>query len=316
MHRFVLPIIAVLAFIAEAHAKITAKVTLEQLVKDQPLIFTVKVSDFLPDKPGMVLTPVDKLRGEFPFERIPVNLTGDKEAIDEKQPAIVLDRLDKDLTLVVFAARRGKVFDAVAYTNGTWIRLTGVVDKQDGNEVTRWRFLHCETYFRRTFKGTTEELLKAVQGGLKGEKLPPYNDKEEPGYGPPLKKSDKKPLAAGFAPLSPLRGEGLGERGIRAGAQTPPPNPLPASGRGSNSPLRTSLPFGVIQIPFLGLIAALAALFPAVFGGAADLHAPLGGRAVDRQFREHSLRTRRLFSQLDWLDWAEDYQLGLADSPP
>ena len=89
-------------------AKITSPVTLEQLVKDQPLIFTAKVTEFLPDKPGMVLAPVDKLRGEFPFERVPVNLTGDKEAIKEKQPAVLLERLDKDVPLVIFAARDGR----------------------------------------------------------------------------------------------------------------------------------------------------------------------------------------------------------------
>jgi outer membrane protein assembly factor BamB len=235
MRCLVLPTLLLVA--ATAHAKITRPVTLEQLVKDQPLIFTAKVVEYLPDKPGMILTPVDKLRGEFAFERIPVNLTGDKEAVDEKQPAIVLERLEKDVSLVVFATARGKKIDAVAYTNGTWLRIEGLVEKQDGKDVTRWRFLHCETYFRRTYTGTTEELIKAVQGGLKGEKLPGYNEKEEPGYGPPLKKKDpepKKPLA----------------RSDSAGVL---------------------FPLGVIQLPFLGLIAALAALFPAMFGGAALL---------------------------------------------
>jgi outer membrane protein assembly factor BamB len=223
--------VALVAAVPVAEAKITSPVTLEQLVKDQPLIFTARVTEFLPDKPGMVLVPVDKLRGDFPFERVPVNLKGDKEAIKEKQPDILLERLDKDLPLLIFAARDGRVFDAVAYTNGTWIRLAGVVEKDGDKEVTRWQFLHCETYFRRTYKGTTDELLKAVQGGLKGEKLPPYNAKEEPGYGPPLKtaKDTKEPLAQ----------------------------------------LGTRVPLGVIQLPFLGLIAALAALFPALFGGMA-----------------------------------------------
>jgi outer membrane protein assembly factor BamB len=207
-------------------AKITTPVTLEQVVKDQPLIFTATVTEFLPDKPGFVFAPKDKLRGDFPFDRVPVNLTGDAESTKEKQTALLLERLDKDVPLVVFAARRGKAYNGFAYANGTWIGLTDTVEMQDGKEVTRWRFTHCEPYFRRTFKGTTEELTKAVQGGLKGEKLPAYNEKEEPGYGPPLKKTKD----VGKEPM---------------------------------------LPFGVIQLPFLGLIAALAALFPAVFGGAA-----------------------------------------------
>ncbi len=231
--------IALLLVAATANAKVTARVTLDQLVKEQPLILIVKVSEFLPEKAGMVLTPVEKLRGDFPFERVPVNLKGDKEAIKEKQPEKLAERLGKDVVLVVFASRDERFFDAVAYTNGTWIRLAGVADQQDGKEVTRWRFVHCETYFRRTYKGSTDDLIKAVRGGLKGEKLPPFNDKEEPGYGPPLRK--------------PKKG-------------TPEKEPLSRT-----FPSVVSLPFGVIQIPFLGLIAALAALFPAVFGGAALL---------------------------------------------
>jgi outer membrane protein assembly factor BamB len=238
--RLCLPaaITLLLVSIPTAQAKITSVVTLEQLVNDQSLIFTATVTEFLPDKPGMVIIPTEKLRGEFPFDRVPVNLTGDDEAKKEKQLPIVLERLEKDLPLVIFANRRGATINAVAYTNGTWLRLSGQVEKDGDKEVTRWQFRHCETYFRRTYKGTTDELLKAIRGGLKGEKLPPYNEKEEPGYGPPLKKKEgrpeKEPLATG-------------------------------------STLQTRLPLGVIQIPFLGLIAALAALFPAVFGGAALL---------------------------------------------
>ena len=212
-------------------AKITTKFTLEQLVELMPIIMTVKVAEVLPNKPGMILVPLDKLRGEFSFERVPVNLTGDMDAKKEKEPALLLERLEKDIPLIVFASRDGQTIDAVAYTNGTWIRLAGVVEKDGDKEVTRWRFVHCETYFRRIYKGSTDELLKAIKGGLKGEKLPAYNDKESPGYGPPLKKAKeelKEPLA-----------------------------------------LSSGHPFGVIQLPFLGLIAALAALFPAVFGGAA-----------------------------------------------
>jgi outer membrane protein assembly factor BamB len=237
------PLLALVLWVPAAEAKVTTEVTLGSLVKDMPIIFTAKVTEFLPDKPGMILTPVDRLRGEFKFDRVPVNLTGDREAIKDKEPALILDRLDKDVILVVFAAHAedGVGFDAVAFTNGTWLRLAGVVDKDGDKEVTRWQFAHCETYFRRTFKGTTEDFIRAVRGGLKGEKLPPYNAKEPPGYGPPL----KKVKVDGKEPVALWRRD---DRGVPGSA---------------------SLPFGVIQIPFLGLIAALAALFPAVFGGMA-----------------------------------------------
>ena len=231
-------LLALLVWANPANAKVTAPVTLEQILDGQSMIFTAKIVEFLPDKPGMVLAPVDNLKGKFPFDRIPVNLTGDKEAQDEKQLQKLLERLDKDVTLIIFANRRGgNLPNSIAYTNGTWLRLNGRIEKDGDKEVTRWQFLHCETYFRRTYKGTTEELIKVIQDGLKGGKLPGYNDKEEPGYGPPLKKAKDTPLKD--MPLA------------------------------YQSVLSTPLPFAVIQLPFLGLIAALAALFPALFGGMA-----------------------------------------------
>lgn len=242
MSRLRIPFLLALAAALPAQGKIVNPVTLEQIVKDQPLIFTAKVSEYLPDRPGLVFVPTETFRGEFPFDRVPVNLTGDREAADEKQTPMLLERLDKDVPLVIFAARKGRTYDAVAYTNGTWFRMAGTVDKQDGREVTRWRFTHGEPYFRRTFKGSTAELVRAIRGGLKGEKLPAYDEKEKPGYGPPLKKTK----VGGAKPL-----------GRRPAAQYP------------GHALAGHLPVGVIQLPFLGLIAALAALFPAVFGGAA-----------------------------------------------
>ena len=131
----------------------------------QPIVFTAKVTEYLPDKPGLILTPVDNLKGNFPFDRVPVNLTGDDEAKKEKQLPLVLERLEKDLTLLVFASRRGANINAVAYTNGTWLRLSGRVEKDGTKEVTRWQFMHCETYFRRTLHGTTDELVKASTFG-------------------------------------------------------------------------------------------------------------------------------------------------------
>ncbi|MEZ6142398.1 MAG: PQQ-binding-like beta-propeller repeat protein [Zavarzinella sp.] len=230
MRWILIVVLAWCSTVGSASAVIMAKVELEQVIQSQPLIMTLKISDWLPDKPAMVLVPGKIMQGKFNFERIPVNLAGDAEAQKEKQPAMLLERLEKDLEFVVFAARRGKNFDAVCYTNGTWFRLAGSVEVLDGKEVTRWRFTHCEPYFRRTFRGTTAEMLQAIETGLKGGKLPAYDEKEPPGYGPPLK--EKK-------------------------------SHLP-----NGSPFRTGL-FAVVQLPFLGLIAALAAIFPAVFGGLA-----------------------------------------------
>jgi outer membrane protein assembly factor BamB len=225
---------ALLFFVPSAPAKITTRYPLESLVGDMPVILTAKVTEYLPDKPGMILTPVDKLRGQFDFDRVPVSLTGDSEMEKEKQLPILLERLDKDLTIVVFASIRKGNVRGIGFSNGTWFSLDGVVESKDGREATRWRVTHAEPYLRRTFRGTTDELLTAIRAGLKGEKLPAYDEKVEPGFGPPVKKTE-------------------GKKG-------------PLVGPRASLPLT---PFAVIQLPFLGLIAALAALFPALFGGLA-----------------------------------------------
>lgn len=226
MIRLSFMLLMLLACVNVAQAKIMRPVSMESLVSDQPMILVAKVSEWLPEKPGMVLVPTTILKGKFTFERIPVLLVGDKEAADEKQVPLVLERLDRDVSIVLFASQRGKIFDVIGFTNGTWLHFNGRVEQQDGKDVTRWQFMHAETYFTRTFRGTTDEIIKAIQGGIKGEKLPAYDEKAEPGFGPPLRKKTS----------------GL-------------PN--------------VNAPFGVIQLPFLGLIAALAALFPTVFGGMA-----------------------------------------------
>jgi len=211
---------------AVAPAKITTPITLQQIVEGQPIILTMKVSEWLPDKPGMVIVPVEVLKGKFPFDRVPVALAGDAEATKEMQVPKLLERLDKDVTLVVFATLRGKTFDAIGFTDGTWLHFKGAVEANEGKDVTRWQFTHAETYFTRTYKGSTDDLLKLLKAGFKGGKLPAYDETAEPGFGPPLKKKQ-------------------------------------SSANSGHTPL------GVIQLPFLGLIAALAVLFPAVFGGLA-----------------------------------------------
>jgi outer membrane protein assembly factor BamB/protein-S-isoprenylcysteine O-methyltransferase Ste14 len=196
---------------------------LKHLLEKEEIVFIAKVKEVLPEKPAMVLVFDENLRGKAPFERMPVNLTGDKEAKAEKHTEAMLDRIEKDLPILIIAGkdRTGKKYIAFGFTNGTWFQMEGTID---GDSI-RWSFLHCEPYLRRTFSGTTAELKQTIAAWVKDKKeLPKVNDKEKPGFGPAIKKSTSTA-----------------------------PTPL----------------FGVIQLPFLGLIAGLAALFPTVFGGLA-----------------------------------------------
>lgn len=166
-----------------AYAVIQVLIPLQQLIeKDADLIFIAKVERLDPEKPALVLTVSEKLKGptEFPFERLPVNLTGDKELHTPK----LLKRLALDVPIVVFVKKEPQSkFMALAFSNGTWFQLLGQTEK----DSTRWAFTHCEPYLRRTFKGTTAELQEVVTGVLKKkQKAPPPDKTAQPGVGPEI----------------------------------------------------------------------------------------------------------------------------------
>jgi outer membrane protein assembly factor BamB len=219
-----------------AEAVITRIFPLREVFKDEH-IFMAKVEKLDPDRPAMLLKVVEDLKGKTPFDKMPVNLTGDKEGQKEKHTAQLLKRLAADVPLIFFTSPRGTRYTTFGYTNGTWFQLIGHADKDDPSAV-RWGFMHCEPYLRRTFKGTTAELRQVVVDGLKGVKEPPEPDAtEKPGLGPELKSA------------TPPKDKGE-KQGLR-----------PSAG----GPLFAVIPTFVV----LGPLALLAALFPAVFGGLA-----------------------------------------------
>jgi outer membrane protein assembly factor BamB len=223
-----LAVVAVSLLMARpAQALIQRLTPLADVLDKTKLIFTVKVESIDADRPAIILTVDESLKGKAPFTKMAVALKGDAEAAKHKHTALLLERVAPKLPLVVFAIENGKTYTTFAYTNGTWLQLTGT-QTPDG---VRWRFLHCEPYLRKTFKGTTAELRQAVIDGLSGKKKPPGPDaKAEPGLGPR--------------------------------AEQEPPR------RRSHLPHAAGPPLAVIPTVLVGgPLALLAMLFPAVFGG-------------------------------------------------
>lgn len=217
-----------------AVALITSPTHLSDFISDSTFIFTAKVDSVDPDKPSMVLTFDDNLKGKFPFQRLPINLKGDSEAEKLKHRALLLKRVAPKLPVVVFVTqKKGKEneFVAFVYTNGTWFHLTG--EKPEGAEVARWAFTHIEPYLRRTYKGTTAEMKQTLADALSGKAKPPMmNAKEEPGVGPEVedKPNEKKD--------------------------------------GARATFTTGPVFAVIPAVMIGgPLALLALLFPSIFGG-------------------------------------------------
>jgi len=147
-----------------AFAVIQSLLPLKQVIETEQFIFVAAVDSVAPDKPGVVFKAEGKLKGDPPFDRLAVNLTGDDDAKKGGHTKVMLDRLEPGRKLVVFARKKGKRYDAMAFMEGTWFSMQGVPD--DDGKTVRWRFLHCEPYLRRTFKGTTAELRKVVEDGL------------------------------------------------------------------------------------------------------------------------------------------------------
>ncbi|QDU22045.1 outer membrane protein assembly factor BamB family protein [Urbifossiella limnaea] len=234
MARVRLPLLALLLLAVPAQAVILRLVSLQEVLDGEQLIFVAAVDSVLPERPALVLKLDEKLKGDPPFDRLPVNMTGDDEAKKGEHTKLILDRLDGGRKVVVFASKKGKRYNAMAFTEGTWFSLQGVVD--DDGKTVRWAFLHGEPYLRRTFKGTTAELRQICVDGLAKKAPPPApNEKEAPGFGPAPKKEGGG-------------SEGGGRRGSVVGG---------------------AALFGVIpSLALVGPLAIIAALFP---GAAASM---------------------------------------------
>src|SRR4051812_33449105 len=76
--------------VGPAFAVITALTPLKKIVGEQEFIATVKVEKVDSERPAVVLTFTGDLKGKFPFKRLPVNLTGDKYAKENKHAPALL----------------------------------------------------------------------------------------------------------------------------------------------------------------------------------------------------------------------------------
>lgn len=239
MPRLSLAALGLVLFAGPAPGVILKLTPLKDVLHGEQLIFVATVDKLDPDKPAVVLKFAEKLKGDAPFETLPVNLTGDAEAKKGDHTKVLLDRLDPARKLIVFATKDGDKYHAMVFTEGTWFSLRGTVG--DDGKAVRWAFLHAEPYLRRTFKGTTAELKKVVEDGLAGKAEPPApNPKEPAGYGPPVKES-----------------------GVRdQGSEKKPPTTrrLPDSRLLTPGPLFAVIPSFVL----VGPLALVAALFPGV----------------------------------------------------
>ncbi len=229
-----------------AQALITRLLPLKELVEESPIILTATVESVDADKPSMVLTVDEQLKGRMPFKKMVVLLKGDTEAAKGKQTPDLLKRVGPKLSLVMLASKPDTTYVVNAYTNGTWFQMIGV--KDEDSDAVHWSFTHLEPYLRRTYKGPTADLQKAIADYLSDKKkLPEVDAKEKPGLGPEFEAEKKE-----------TKPEDLTRNESRSIVDRPP-------FRGT---VTTGPVFGVIPAVLIGgPLALLAMLFPTVFGG-------------------------------------------------
>lgn len=237
---FLLTALAFLLLVPAACALIKALTPVQTYLKDSQLILLTKVEKVYPERPGMVLTVAEDLKGKAPFRKMAVNLTGDREGKKTDDTARLLKRVADGMPIILFVDQIGERYIVVAFSNGTWFQI---VRQGEG----AWSFTHLEPYLRRTFKGSTAELSEIVKGSLAGKIKPPEVDpKEKPGIGPEVEATQK-------------------EKGKKKKVE--------GSSRFFLLPSAFSLgsSFGLFAvIPTLGIggpLAILALLFPSLFGG-------------------------------------------------
>ena len=183
----ILLVAVVLGLTPPVWALIEKLTPMSTIIADADFIFVAKVEKIAPEKPGMILTVVEDLKEKSPIRRLPVNLSGDADAVKDKQLDKLLERIAPDTPIVVFVNEVNKNRMLLAFTNGSWFQIVG---QPDGGDF-RWSFTHFEPFLRRSFKGTTSEMRQVVADVVAGKTKPPAAvPKEPPGIGPVLEKQE------------------------------------------------------------------------------------------------------------------------------
>ena len=268
---------AILLFsLNQAHAVIKAETPLKAIEGSAVYILVGKVEKYFPEKPAMLVVMTEEIKGKAPFRQLPINCkVEDVKSAKENQIEPLLKRFGPDMEIIFFLAPRGKSYTTFAFANGTWFQLRGT--KTGVKDEVVFNLLSAEPYFRKSYMGTTEELRKLLKDHAAGKaKLPPINDKVQPGLGPEYKEKGEGKKVGSTSILWTPRGEGTPEP---LGFGVPHPRAYHKStvcalrstfllfafytSPGSQGPL-----FAVIPTIGLGApLAILAILFPSIFGG-------------------------------------------------
>jgi hypothetical protein len=183
------------------HAVIAYDLPLKNLLRDAKFVLEVKIENLDAAKKRFSMSFVRELKGKLPFGRLNLTLATGKSDEVEK----LLKRVRDGLLLVVFALRpdpKAKEWLFLAFSEGTWFSFSSeseapAVPSSDSGAAAEprpeelppavCRLRSLEIYLRRTFAGTTKEILDLLPDVIAGKRpAPPFDGKVPPGLGPEL----------------------------------------------------------------------------------------------------------------------------------
>src|SRR5262249_42701978 len=155
-----------------ASAVIIRLTPLGDMISTSDFILLVRVESVDPKRPAMMLKVEKVLEGKTTLKSLPVLIKGDAGAIKKKEVPQLLERVAPKLPIVLSATPRDKDRLGLPSPNGPWFALTG----QTADGEARWVFEPLEPSLRRTYRGTTAELLELLADVKAGKRKPPAPD--------------------------------------------------------------------------------------------------------------------------------------------
>ena len=173
-----LALVLLLADASPPHAVIMKLTPLAEVLESEQFIFVAAVDKVDPDKPAAVFKFEKKLKGEAAVRPHPGE--HDRRRRGQKKG----DTRRPSSTASTRRARSSSSPASGARSTTRWrsSRARGSRSRAPSTTTTRrvrWAFLHGEPYLRRTFKGTTAEMMKVVEDGLAKKAKPPEPDEKE-----------------------------------------------------------------------------------------------------------------------------------------
>src|ERR1035438_7926171 len=149
--RFAILAVAFLVLAAtRAYAVITTPTPLSKFEGDSLYIVLGKVDKHFPDKPAMLVTITEDIKGKAPFRTLPINCkVADEADFKKNQIEPLLKRFGPDQEIIFFLDPIGnKSYKTFAFTNGTWFQLHGT---KVGKDQVVFSLKSAEPYFRKSF---------------------------------------------------------------------------------------------------------------------------------------------------------------------